>query len=248
MQYGVGLAGPLTIHGPSSAHFDEPRDPYLMTDWSYKSAFTEWARSLELDPKGGWKQYDRPRMKSILLNGQGQYVPTMDEYESGLVVKEVPRYTTTYEKGKRYLLRLINTAVDATFVFSIDHHEFTVIAADFVPIEPYKTDHIVVGIGQRYHVIVHANPLKDAPGDNYWMRTSVAANCSAFAPTRSLPDERTGIVRYNASSPYDPLTKKEKEFERKCRDEPYNMLKPILKWNVERSSQSECMLRAIYID
>lgn len=44
-------------------------------------------------------------------------------------------------------MRLINGAADTTFVFSIDNHKFKVISTDFVAIEPYETDHIVVGIG-----------------------------------------------------------------------------------------------------
>jgi FtsP/CotA-like multicopper oxidase with cupredoxin domain len=34
LQYGDGLLGPLTIFGPSSANYDEPKDPILMTDVS----------------------------------------------------------------------------------------------------------------------------------------------------------------------------------------------------------------------
>ena len=45
------------------------------------------------------------------------------------------------------MLILINTAVDTTFVFSIDEHELEVIEADFVPIRPYKSNSILVGIG-----------------------------------------------------------------------------------------------------
>lgn len=51
-------------------------------------------------------------------------------------------------QGKRYLLRLINTSVDTTFVFAIDNHWLKVITSDFVPIHPYVVDHIVVGIGR----------------------------------------------------------------------------------------------------
>lgn len=44
-------------------------------------------------------------------------------------------------------MRLINTSVDTTFVFTIDDHEFWVMSSDFVPIKPYKTNHVVIGIG-----------------------------------------------------------------------------------------------------
>lgn len=51
-------------------------------------------------------------------------------------------------QGKKYLLRLINTSVATTFVFSIDNHNLTVMSSDFVPIEPYVTDHVTIGIGE----------------------------------------------------------------------------------------------------
>jgi len=202
-----------------------------MTDWSYRNSFDEWAYSLRL-PKPN-ENVLRPAMRSILLNGKGQYVPTMEEFQDPKFppVKEVAKHTIVVNKGKRYLLRLINTSVDATFIFSIDNHLITVVGADFVPIRPYSTKSVLVGIGQRYHVVVEAKPSKDVPGGNYWIRTTVAKGCSSFERTRALPDERTGILRYNLDSPFDPLSKKH-EFSTDCSDEPYEKLEPILKWMV----------------
>lgn len=77
-------------------------------------------------------------MTSILLNGLGSYA---GGGRHGL------KYNTTFTRGKKYLMRLINTSVDTTFIFAIDHHNFTVMSSDFVPIVPYSTNHVVVGIG-----------------------------------------------------------------------------------------------------
>lgn len=62
LQYGDGLAGPLTVHGPSSANYDDPKDPFLMTDWIHRSWFQEFQSELNGVP---------PPATSILLNGQG---------------------------------------------------------------------------------------------------------------------------------------------------------------------------------
>jgi len=40
----------------------------------------------------------------------------------------------------KYLLRLVNVAIDGVFQFSIDGYSLTVIANDFVPIKSYLTD------------------------------------------------------------------------------------------------------------
>jgi FtsP/CotA-like multicopper oxidase with cupredoxin domain len=38
--------------------------------------------------------------------------------------------------------------------FTLDGHNFTVIANDFIPINPYSTNVITLGVGQRSDVIV----------------------------------------------------------------------------------------------
>jgi FtsP/CotA-like multicopper oxidase with cupredoxin domain len=67
LQYADGLAGPITIYGPSSAPWDEGRDPILITDWSHRSAFQSWQR--ELVPNSP----TRPLMNGVLINGVGMY-------------------------------------------------------------------------------------------------------------------------------------------------------------------------------
>ena len=57
---------------------------------------------------------------------------------------------TSNEQGVRYLLRLINTSVDTTFIFSIDSHKLTVVEADFVPIKNYTTESVLIGIGMLH--------------------------------------------------------------------------------------------------
>lgn len=67
LQYGDGMAGPLTIHGPSSSDYDIPVDPILMTDWNHRSGFMDFQS--EIDGTGP------PKMDSILLNGIGTFAP-----------------------------------------------------------------------------------------------------------------------------------------------------------------------------
>lgn len=66
----------------------------------------------------------------------------------------------------------------------------TVIANDFVPIEPYDTEVVTLGIGQRTDILVTG--LNNATG-GYLMRSSIAsAPCSA-----SLNPDATAIVYYD---------------------------------------------------
>ena len=223
LQYADGLLGPMTIYGPHSANYDEAQEPILMTDWSHRSAFEDFY----LEMTG-----NRPLMTSSLINGIGKYTCSSSEVKAGNCTKVPEKYSMTFAEGKKYLLRLINTSVDTTWIFSIDVHDIQVIGSDFVPIRPYRTNHVLVGIGQRYHVLVEAKrPLSDS---DYWIRMAVANSCSGYA-TGKAPDDKIGILRYDESSVLEPNTTNN-TFVNSCADEPYDKLVPILPWKVGKPS------------
>ena len=163
LQYSDGMAGPLTIFGPSSAPYHEAIDPILMADNLHTSAFKLFHR--EIVPRENDGTINQiPEMANILLNGIGLSNCTQPEKDTGVCEDQFSRYNVTFERvcryfalllsdtddfqGKRYLLRLINTSTDNTFIWSIDNHNITVVGADFVPINPYVTNSVLVGIGE----------------------------------------------------------------------------------------------------
>ncbi|KAL8642628.1 MAG: hypothetical protein Q9228_000721, partial [Teloschistes exilis] len=224
LQYADGLAGPMTTYGPSSENYTYAVEPILMTDWNHRCAFEDWAWSLRPGGK-------RPNMTNILLYGKGRY----DTGNPARPIGQPLRYSEIFERRKRYLLRLLNTSLDSTFVFSIDGHNMTVIGSDFVTIEPYNTSAVLVGIGQRYHVVVEPNPLLAVPDDNHWVRIFAAEGCTAF-PTK--PDNRTVIIRYNAKNSDDPISQSF-DINPICADEPYEKLVPKLRWKVDPPSNND---------
>lgn len=122
--------------------------------------------------------------------------------------------------AKRYLLRLINTAFENSFVFSIDNHILRVVEADFVPVVNFTTTSIVIAIGQRYNVIVEATPVVNIsnpsgnplPKDgNFWIRTYATDDSDLWNPRLHYPVDKhsymkTGILRYDETSTADPTT------------------------------------------
>ena len=137
-------------------------------------------------------------------------------------------------------MRLINTAFDSTFIFSIDNHTLEVIASDFVPIKPYNTTSLLIGIGQRYHVIVDATDPLSTNG-SYWIRT-YKADCFRFKnddPTSNVLKgyERSGIVQYSDSNDTPNTTNTPPDFT--CADEPYESLVPIHPWNVSKTPKND---------
>ncbi|KMT11987.1 hypothetical protein BVRB_5g099490 [Beta vulgaris subsp. vulgaris] len=77
--------------------------------------------------------------------------------------------------GKRYMLRIINAALNEELFFKIADHKLTVVEVDATYVKPFKTDTIVISPGQTTNVILEANnkamgkylvvvsPFMDAP-------------------------------------------------------------------------------------
>ena len=57
-------------------------------------------------------------------------------------------------KGERVRLRLINPSSDAIFCVFVEGHPLTVVRADGGPVEPVETDAVMLGMGERYDVLI----------------------------------------------------------------------------------------------
>lgn len=60
-----------------------------------------------------------------------------------------PIFQKVFQKGKRYLIRLINSSTESGLIFTIDSHRLQIVTTDLVPIHPFKNDSIHIGIGMR---------------------------------------------------------------------------------------------------
>jgi FtsP/CotA-like multicopper oxidase with cupredoxin domain len=91
----------------------------------------------------------------LYLSAQSDGPPTLD---NGLINGSNTyddagyRYNVSFTEGTSYRIRLVNAAVDTHFKFMLDNHTMTVIASDLVPITPYETTVLDIGMGQRYDV------------------------------------------------------------------------------------------------
>lgn len=118
------------------------------------------------------------------------------------------------------------------FKFSIDNHTMTVIANDLVPIVPFTTNMITIGIGQRYDVIVKAD---QKPG-NYWMRSIPQITCSANEMTLNI----TGVVSYSTVPVANP-TSIGYAYTDDCNDEPTTSLVPYLALDAGDATTTEVL-------
>ncbi|KAH8878910.1 hypothetical protein GQ53DRAFT_673202, partial [Thozetella sp. PMI_491] len=209
LQYGDGLYGGMILNGPATANYDEDLGVLFLSDWGHSTAFEGWATKARTGAP--------PTLQNGLINGTNTYNGGGAKFE------------TVFESGKKYLLRLINNAIDGHFQFSIDGHTLTVIGNDLVPLVPYTTDNVLVSIGQRYDVIVEANAT---PGD-YWLRGGWNTNCAGNGNAANI----TGIVRYDSTSTDEPTSTSSVTDANSCADEPYASLVPYLPLNVGNIEQ-----------
>lgn len=216
LQYSEGLFGPLIFKGPATADYDEDLGALFLQDWSHVPTFSAWSNK---------EQYGITQsLSNLLINGTNTFDCSADSHKG--CVGGGKKFQTVFQRGKKYLIRLINVATDSQFQFSIDGHKLKVIANDFVPIKPYDTDSVVINAAQRYDVIVEAN----APPGDYWLRAFWVNACAGVA--NDHPEDSTGIVRYIATSTSDPTSVSAVKAPTTCLDEPLESLVPHMKFDV----------------
>ncbi|TGJ87003.1 hypothetical protein E0Z10_g1752 [Xylaria hypoxylon] len=206
-----GVFGGIVIRGPASAPYDEDKGIVMLSDWFHQTTDQLYAQASSGGP---------PIANNGLING-------LNVYGSG-----GSRFETQFASGDSYRLRLVNTAIDTMFKFSIDNHTLTVISADLVPIVPFDTTALNVGIGQRYDVIVKAD---QEPG-NYWLRAIPQLTCSSNEMTLNI----TGIVTYDDLPVQDPVTAPWAYVD-DCADPALGTLVPFVSLDAEAATTEQVM-------
>ncbi|KAE8365942.1 extracellular dihydrogeodin oxidase/laccase [Aspergillus caelatus] len=201
-----GVFGGIVVNGPATVNYDVDLGHLFLNDWYHKTA-----DELVLEASTGGP----PTAPNGLINGTNTYGSLGSRFE------------TTFDAGTRYRIRLVNAAADNHFRFMIDNHTMEVIATDFVPIHPYNTTQLSIGMGQRYDIIVTAKELNSG---NFWLRAIPQEACSET----DAVDNIKGIIRYNSSSTAEPTTSAY-AYTDSCSDESPSNLVPYLAINTSES-------------
>lgn len=140
-QYAEGLWGPMVIHGPRSATYDIDLGPITLNDYFHRTYF-----DVLKDVVGATDAVRRrPASDNNLINGKMNFdcgsstTPAKCTNDAGLS-------KFLFTSGKTHLLRLINTGSQGIQKFSIDNHMMTVIANDFVPVQPYTATVVTLAV------------------------------------------------------------------------------------------------------
>ena len=178
----MGVLGGILINGPATDNYDIDLGTYMVNDWYRQTAYqvdsiTEANLQRGLGP---------PPADNILVNGTNT-----NKFGGG------KHSIVSLTKGNRYLLRLINPSVDNAIRVKLDGHPFEIVTSDLVPIYPITTDWLLLGIGQRYNVIIEANQTVD----NYWFRAVAETACNS---TNANTDGFSAIFRYSGAPSTNP--------------------------------------------
>lgn len=214
LQAWEGVFGGILINGPATANYDEDLGHMFLNDWDH-STVDELYISAETDGP--------PTLDTGLLNGTNVYGDDGDADQTGY------RWNTTLTEGTTYRMRLVNAAVDTHWKFSIDNHTIGVIAMDLVPIEPYNTTVLSIGMGQRYDIIIYTEGMSDIATD-FWMRAIPQTACS----DNDNADNIKGIISYGTSVSTPSTTAY--TYTDSCDDEDVSTLVPYLSKTVSGST------------
>ena len=204
-QYAGGLLGAMIIYGPHDNYqYDEDLGPVLISDWYHGEYFSLVEDVMRPAADG----VPPPSSQNNLINGKMNY-PCQNATAGVKCTPNAGVSKFAFESGKKYRLRLINAGAEGIQKFAIDGHKMTVIANDFVPVEPYEVDVVTLGIGQRTDIVVEAT---GQPTDAVWMRSTLGK--SAFVGGCTLndgisPEAVAAIYYQNANKTAVPTTQSE---------------------------------------
>ncbi|KAF2859405.1 multicopper oxidase [Piedraia hortae CBS 480.64] len=209
-QYASGLYGPMIIYGPTNSNYDEDLGPIMVSDWHHK-----YYEDIVEDLLAPLPAVNIPKSDNNLINGKNSFDCSTTDLEC---YSDMPLSYFQFTSGQTYRMRFINPSASAVEKITIDNHKFTVIANDYVEIEPYETDVITLAAGQRTDVLVQATGEST---DAVWMRAFKPPGCWPsnggnevkaaiyYEEAFSDPDTQPGPNAYNSYCGNDDLSRTE---------------------------------------
>ncbi|KAG7396560.1 ferroxidase fet3 [Phytophthora boehmeriae] len=207
-QYAFGLRGPVVVRTPKS-------DRQSWEKGIDHEFVVQLADLYHDHPRGA------PIWDSMVINNRGRYNCSAAAAQGfNDCSDDQPLSRFEFEADKKYLLRLINMAALSPIEFSIDDHEFQVVAADSDPLEPSEMiNSIVLNAGQRYDIIVQAKgstadqQQQQSPIGSFWMRATGLHGLPWTAATAEMAGEGfnyegLAIVSYDADDDSEPTSKR----------------------------------------
>ncbi|KAK3398805.1 Cupredoxin [Sordaria brevicollis] len=204
-QYSAGAFGAIIVHGPRhpEALYDEDLGPVFLSDW-YHADISSIVKGVVGLPA----PVTQPYSDNNLINGRMPFDctnPNITAFNRTCTSDNVEYSKFKFTRGKTYRLRLMNIGSQGMQRFTIDGMKMKVFAQDFIPVVPYVTDVVTIGIGQRTDVLVTAT---GSSTDAVWMRSDVSEMCSVSSQGHALAaiyyeDADTSVLPNTTATTYD---------------------------------------------
>ncbi|MBE1559057.1 multicopper oxidase family protein [Nonomuraea africana] len=225
-----GLHAPLIVEDPDEPLAYDHEWVVVLDDWmdgvtgTPDEVLTELTAMAGMMGEGGHEGHGAMPMPTPTPSASAKWPHMMMNAESDLLggdagdvyyphflvngrVADAPE-TFTAKPGARLRIRLINAGGDTAFRVALGGHRLTVTHADGFPVEPVETDALLLGMGERYDVLV---TLKDgafplvalAEGKRGMARAVIRTTRSARAPRADVrPAELDGrLAGYDQLQP-----------------------------------------------
>ncbi len=206
-----GLYAPLIVEDPNDPVAADVDVTLMLDDWLDGYGRTQQEVLAELQTSGGHSGHmgnmgsgGMGDMGNMGSGGMGSMMGGLTgdvAYPLHVINGRAPteRQTIDAKPGQRVRIRLINAGSDTAYRVAVGGHRLTVTHADGFPVNAVEVDNVVLGMGERYDVIVTAGsgsfPIvavpegKSDPAGEAVLRTSGTAT----APTvGSRPSELSG--------------------------------------------------------
>jgi len=206
-----GLYAPLVVEDPDEPGAYDQEVVLVLDDWLDGEDPERILSDLLAGGMGGMDMGSGSEMDHSGMDMGGDSDPGsgglgMDvgdvEYRSYLVNGRPPSdpFTVEARRGERLRLRIVNAASDRPFRFAVGGHRFTVTHTDGFPVEPLDGDALLIGMGERYDVVVTVEsdgvvPVVAVPeGAASGALALIRAGSGAAPPVNVSPAELDGKV------------------------------------------------------
>ncbi len=203
VQYGEGLFGPLIIAEREPIAAYDREETLILNDWFQESGEALLARLVKPPAMEMMRRKAMPGMGKASADSKMKNMPMSMKpdvadlpFESGLIngkgratgTVNPPFTVVSIRRGETLRLRLINASSTFALRFAVDGHPLTVIASDGSAVRPLTVDHLTLGLGERYDVLLKG----DQPGTHWIQATTLDGNIFR------------AILRYDGSTRLEP--------------------------------------------
>lgn len=222
-----GLYAPLIVEDPDEAADWDLEWTVVMDDWmdgvtgTPDDVLDELSAGMDMGGEGSEGGHDGHGQvstdDSFLLHGSESDILGADagdvRYPHHLVNGRVPADPEVFaaEPGARVRIRIINAGADTAYRVALSGHRLTVSHTDGFPCEPVEADAILIGMGERYDVVVTLEDgvfafVAEAEGKAARGRALVRTGSGEAPAADFAPAELTGhVLAYEELAPVDSV-------------------------------------------